>query len=60
MQIEKPNIEEKKKLVVPTDDKLVQARLRELGEPIILFGEDPPERRDRLRSVMTRKGVDNE
>ena len=35
-------LERKKKaraLAVPTDDKLVRARLRELGEPITLFGE---------------------
>ncbi len=34
-------------IAVPTDDKMVQLRLRELGEPIILFGELPPERRER-------------
>jgi len=48
-----------KQLLLPTDDKLVQAKLRELGEPIILFGEQAPERRDRLREVMTRKGIDS-
>lgn len=35
-------LERKKKartLAVPTDDKLVKARLREIGEPITLFGE---------------------
>jgi U4/U6 small nuclear ribonucleoprotein PRP4 len=44
---------------LPTDDKLVMARLRELGEPIILFGEQAPERRDRLRDLLIRKGLDN-
>lgn len=28
-----------RKLAVPTDDNRVKARLRELGEPITLFGE---------------------
>jgi U4/U6 small nuclear ribonucleoprotein PRP4 len=35
-------LERKKKaraMAVPTDDKLVRARLREIGEPITLFGE---------------------
>jgi len=48
-----------KQLIVPTDDKLVQAKLRELGEPIILFGEQPPERRERLRDILSRRGIDN-
>ena len=37
---------------VPTDDKRVRARLRSLGHPITLFGEDRALRRDRLRSVL--------
>jgi hypothetical protein len=35
-------LERKKKartMAVPTDDKRVKARLREIGEPITLFGE---------------------
>lgn len=44
---------------IPTDDKLVQARLRELGEPIILFGELAPERRERLRDFMAKKGIED-
>ncbi|CAG7918206.1 unnamed protein product [Penicillium olsonii] len=40
-------------MVVPTDDAKVRARLRELGEPITLFGEGPSERRDRLRELLT-------
>jgi len=40
-------------IAVPTDDKKVRARLRELREPITLFGEGPPERRDRLRELLT-------
>jgi len=47
-----------KKAAVPTDDKLVQARLRELGEPIILFGEQPAQRRERLKDFLTKKGID--
>lgn len=39
--------------VVPTDDTRVRARLRELGEPITLFGEGPADRRDRLRELLT-------
>jgi U4/U6 small nuclear ribonucleoprotein PRP4 len=41
-------------IAVPTDDKRVRARLRELGEPITLFGEGFAERRDRLRELLTR------
>ncbi|KAM3077457.1 hypothetical protein ACMFMG_006800 [Clarireedia jacksonii] len=40
-------------IAVPTDDGRVRARLRELGEPITLFGEDAADRRDRLRSLLT-------
>ncbi|KAJ5555433.1 hypothetical protein N7461_003903 [Penicillium sp. DV-2018c] len=40
-------------MVVPTDDTRVRARLRELGEPITLFGEGPGDRRDRLRELLT-------
>lgn len=39
-------------IAVPTDDGRVRARLRELREPITLFGEGPAERRDRLRELM--------
>lgn len=37
---------------VPTDDNRVRQRLRELGEPITLFGEGPADRRDRLRELL--------
>ncbi|KAJ5157598.1 uncharacterized protein N7482_008698 [Penicillium canariense] len=40
-------------MVVPTDDNRVRLRLRELGEPITLFGEGPVDRRDRLRELLT-------
>jgi len=46
-------------IVIPTDDKLVQLKLRELGEPIIYFGERPGERRERLREVLAKKGLDD-
>lgn len=39
-------------IAVPTDDGRVRARLRELGEPITLFGEGPGDRRDRLRYLL--------
>lgn len=40
-------------IAVPTQDLQVRARLRELGEPITLFGEGPADRRDRLRELLT-------
>ncbi|KAI9855101.1 MAG: hypothetical protein M1824_006309 [Vezdaea acicularis] len=40
-------------IAVPTDDGRVRTRLRELGEPITLFGEGPGDRRDRLRELLT-------
>ncbi|KAL1997906.1 hypothetical protein VTN02DRAFT_450 [Thermoascus thermophilus] len=39
-------------IAVPTDDNRVRQRLRELGEPITLFGEGPGDRRDRLRDLL--------
>lgn len=39
-------------LVVPTDPREVQLKLRSLGHPICLFGERPGDRRDRLRRIM--------
>ena len=40
-------------IAVPTDDGRVRSKLRDMGEPITLFGEGPAERRDRLRELMT-------
>lgn len=40
-------------IAVPTDDGRVRAKLRELGEPVTLFGEGPADRRDRLRELLT-------
>ena len=33
-------------------------RLRELGEPIMLFGEPPEDRRERLRDALVKAGSD--
>lgn len=41
-------------MAVPTDDARVRRRLRGLNEPITLFGERPPDRRERLREIMVR------
>jgi U4/U6 small nuclear ribonucleoprotein PRP4 len=40
-------------IIVPTNDLQVRQRLRDLGEPITLFGEQPVDRRDRLREFLT-------
>lgn len=40
---------------VPTDNNRVIALLREYGEPITLFGEDPGARRDRLRELLSQR-----
>lgn len=39
---------------VSTDDSEVKTNLRQLGEPICLFGEGPAERRSRLRDLLSR------
>ena len=39
-------------IAVPTDDGRVRAKLRELGQPVTLFGEGPADRRDRLRGLL--------
>ncbi|XP_045461463.1 U4/U6 small nuclear ribonucleoprotein Prp4 [Harmonia axyridis] len=43
---------------VSTDDAEVKRNLRQLGEPICLFGEGPAERRSRLREILSRIGED--
>lgn len=40
-------------IAVPTDNGRVCTKLREMGEPITLFGEGPADRRDRLRELLT-------
>ncbi|KAG0336580.1 hypothetical protein BG004_007986 [Podila humilis] len=42
-------------LAVPTEDRKVRERLRELGEPVCLFGEDNMDRRSRLRELMAKE-----
>lgn len=39
-------------IAVPTDDGRVRTKLREMGEPVTLFGEGPADRRDRLRGLL--------
>eukprot|EP01048_Picozoa_sp_COSAG05_P006448 COSAG05_NODE_418_length_10011_cov_18.784100_2_plen_439_part_00 len=42
----------KRELTLPTTDRGVKLKLRSLGEPICLFGEDARDRRERLRELM--------
>ena len=44
-----------RELAVPTNDNAVKLKLREYGQPICLFGEGAPERRDRLREAMAQQ-----
>eukprot|EP00347_Sterkiella_histriomuscorum_P001058 403373495 len=48
-----------KNLPIPTNDKEVKLRLREMEQPICLFGEDPGDRRERLRNVITKYYLEN-
>jgi hypothetical protein len=43
---------------VSTDDNEVKSNLRQLGEPICLFGEGPAERRERLKNLISRLSDD--
>lgn len=43
---------------VSTDDDQVKKNLRQLGEPICLFGEGPADRRSRLRDLLSKLGED--
>mmetsp|Transcript_5151 Transcript_5151/g.10424 ORF Transcript_5151/g.10424 Transcript_5151/m.10424 type:complete len:551 (+) Transcript_5151:1-1653(+) len=45
---------------VPTAIHEVKSKLRELGHPITLFGEDHADRRERLREVVARLELDQE
>jgi U4/U6 small nuclear ribonucleoprotein PRP4 len=38
-------------LQLPTDDEVIKLRLRACGRPVILFGEDPLHRRERLKEI---------
>ena len=51
-------LEKRWRIRQPTEDKLVMLRLRELTEPIMLFGETPEERRERLRDTLATFGSD--
>ena len=42
-----------RRIALPTKEVDVKARLREIGEPITLFGERPEDRRDRLRFIIS-------
>jgi len=45
-------------ITVPTNDTLVRRRLRELQQPITLFGERQPGRRDRLAALLAKLAVE--
>ena len=47
-------------IVVPTAVPEVKAKLRELGKPITLFGENPADRRERLREIIASLELDQE
>lgn len=51
--------ERARRMILPTNDKLVQLKLRELSEPIVLFGENAAERRDRLKAELTKRQMTN-
>ena len=42
----------KRELALPTTDKGVKQKLRAMGEPICMFGEEARDRRERLRDLM--------
>lgn len=44
-----------KSVVIPSNDKEVKFRLRELGQPICYFGEKAFDRRERLKKILTNK-----
>lgn len=45
-------------MTLPTDDVQVKLMLRRCNEPICLFGEDILDRRERLRTVLSRMSED--
>ena len=47
-----------RQIQVSTDDGEVKAHLRQLGQPICLFGEGPADRRERLRNLLATLGED--
>ena len=44
----------KRDLTLPTTDRGVKLKLRSLGEPICLFGEEARDRCERLRELLVR------
>jgi len=46
-----------RKMAVPVDVREICLRLRLLGEPITIFGETAPDRRERLRMVLARMSL---
>ena len=46
-------------ITIPTNDTLVRRRLRELGQPITLFGERQPGRRERLGTLLARLALED-
>jgi U4/U6 small nuclear ribonucleoprotein PRP4 len=47
-------------IVVPTDINEIKSRLRELGQPVTLFGEGPADRRERLRETIASLELNDE
>lgn len=45
-------------MAITTDDGEVRRYLRQLGEPITLFGEGPADRRNRLKELLSYYGPD--
>lgn len=45
-------------MAITTDDTEVRKHLRQLGEPITLFGEGPADRRNRLKELLSYYGTD--
>ncbi|GFR45922.1 hypothetical protein Agub_g7380 [Astrephomene gubernaculifera] len=45
-----------RQVVVPTDDGKVRQLLRQLGEPVTMFGEREMERRERLKRLIAQRG----
>jgi len=54
MEVEKVS----RQMAVPVDVREIYLRLRLLGEPITIFGETAPDRRDRLRHILARLSLE--
>ena len=53
---EKTRIKADITVAIPTSDADVKLRLRQMGQPICLFGEDPFSRRERLKLLIGKSG----